>query len=959
MSFQGINMTPIGGNARAGQSSLERNAPMGWAYQSSADDLEDVKGTGYFDTFNTFLVAGQFIYVSLTDGKFILTVLSVDRNLKQVTIDIKNFNPGTSFVDPSTINAIPSFKDTIGDQQDNPNTQINPLTGALEAPALNLDLTKLSQTTWTAIGNGLNVSNITRPYIAVLSPTRLVLTDDNATTLQVYDWDGTDWTAVGSALTISGMDNPAVVRLTETRFAYIDIFNKVLQAYEFDGTTIAQVGNDLSLPSISAKPQFAQMTEKWIAFLDGGSDTLGTYQFDGTDWTLIGNAIVLPTSTGFSDICGLSVTRIMVAHPSVNELRAHDFDGVDWSFTASMSITLGANALTALSQDRFLVINNNTSQVTVIDFDGTTFNIGDSFIILGSTEPAIGGLDTNRFVTIGAVNTTLQTYQFSFPSQTALDADKTQQFGLSDAGFLRVLEAEIIHHLLISVADDGHPSLMTRGRAIFGNDVDVWGGKLKQNSFQVIPDNFIFVSKESDFGVASGGEIELKTQMHYRIMKPVTIVNQLAVPVGGLVAISSSDQIINTLVHAQAGGVAWIKGSGIGVLDLMDLQVVQTTNTSQYFDISGAPGSFLRINKCRFTNTDVGGGEMGNISNFAAVDISKPAFINNRSGLSILDCDGQIDSGLLQNPAALGTIFLDLQTTEPHEFEVRNTKIAPRVGESAFDISSTNQDVGSRYLITNCVTRDVDYAVGVIFDDLNQFDPRVNVVENFNIEDSTVSAEARSNISLVTIIPSLNAHVIINGGTSFSFTELNRIVGTTDGVMEVTSLEPAKLVLDGNISVKPDQSGTDIISARFAKIGTEARTVTFNAASNLINDTGTPLSNGDQVSFFNNAGTLPAELFPNIIYFVVGQTANTFQVAYFQNGPVITFGDQGSGVNTYDIAELHGSNATNNISSTSPRDLIPQALLTGNPGDKLVAVLINTTNAADLDVNRAYIRVKK
>lgn len=94
MSFNGDNMSPLGGNARAGDNINNKNAPMGWTYQSDTDDLATVLSAGYFDTFNLFLQVGQFIYVFLTDTKAIITVESVDRNLKQVTIDSEVFQPG-------------------------------------------------------------------------------------------------------------------------------------------------------------------------------------------------------------------------------------------------------------------------------------------------------------------------------------------------------------------------------------------------------------------------------------------------------------------------------------------------------------------------------------------------------------------------------------------------------------------------------------------------------------------------------------------------------------------------------------------------------------------------------------------------------------------------------------------------------------------------------------------------
>ncbi|MCK4784661.1 MAG: hypothetical protein KAV87_12985 [Desulfobacteraceae bacterium] len=98
MAFDGLRMTPIGGNSRAAV------APMGWGYESSVDDFDAILGTGYFDTFNLQLLPGQFIYVSLTDGKGFVTVDTVDRLLKQVTVDSETLRP---FVDIQPENVVP------------------------------------------------------------------------------------------------------------------------------------------------------------------------------------------------------------------------------------------------------------------------------------------------------------------------------------------------------------------------------------------------------------------------------------------------------------------------------------------------------------------------------------------------------------------------------------------------------------------------------------------------------------------------------------------------------------------------------------------------------------------------------------------------------------------------------------------------------------------------------------
>jgi len=87
MAFNGDNMTPVGGNARSGDNAQGKNSPMAWAYLSTVDSLSDIQATGYFDTFNSYLQVGQFIYVSATDAVFFVFIASVDTTLKQVVLD--------------------------------------------------------------------------------------------------------------------------------------------------------------------------------------------------------------------------------------------------------------------------------------------------------------------------------------------------------------------------------------------------------------------------------------------------------------------------------------------------------------------------------------------------------------------------------------------------------------------------------------------------------------------------------------------------------------------------------------------------------------------------------------------------------------------------------------------------------------------------------------------------------
>lgn len=81
MSFDIDSFSPIGGQARAG------NSPAHWSYESSVDDLAAVQAPDYFNEIATQVVSGDFINASLTDGKTIITIASTTIFPKQVVID--------------------------------------------------------------------------------------------------------------------------------------------------------------------------------------------------------------------------------------------------------------------------------------------------------------------------------------------------------------------------------------------------------------------------------------------------------------------------------------------------------------------------------------------------------------------------------------------------------------------------------------------------------------------------------------------------------------------------------------------------------------------------------------------------------------------------------------------------------------------------------------------------------
>ncbi len=88
MSFINSNFTPIGGQARAG------NAPAHWSYESLTDNLADVQGADYFNEIATQVAAGDFINLSLADGKAIVTITSATDFPKEVVVDLQVIGGG-------------------------------------------------------------------------------------------------------------------------------------------------------------------------------------------------------------------------------------------------------------------------------------------------------------------------------------------------------------------------------------------------------------------------------------------------------------------------------------------------------------------------------------------------------------------------------------------------------------------------------------------------------------------------------------------------------------------------------------------------------------------------------------------------------------------------------------------------------------------------------------------------
>lgn len=206
-----------------------------------------------------------------------------------------------------------------------------------------------------------------------------------------------------------------------------------------------------------------------------------------------------------------------------------------------------------------------------------------------------------------------------------------------------------------------------------------------------------------------------------------------------------------------------------------------------------------------------------------------------------------------------------------------------------------------------------------------------------------------------TDIPAIGAKVMINTDQwtarefdNFSLSGLNQV--QYDGIQDI-------LIRFNGHSYSQSIANIDY-SCQPVIQELEDFTVTFDNSTNTVVETSHGLSNGDNITFNENAGTLPAELRNDVVYFVVNTTANNFQLSYTEGGTAISFTDDGSGTNTYRVCNLIGSiyeSVTDTPDGTKP--MVYQGIGMMSKGYKTFPVVTNEENTLNLDVLNGYYNV--
>jgi hypothetical protein len=365
-----------------------------------------------------------------------------------------------------------------------------------------------------------------------------------------------------------------------------------------------------------------------------------------------------------------------------------------------------------------------------------------------------------------------------------------------------------------------------------------------------IPTTYKVVNTEADFGVASGGEIILTNGICYIVNSTTVIANTLVIPAGANIQIVSA-ALTKAVVYTGVGAL-FKATSAFGIVVTREV-IFQAPNGTIYdiLPVAGA-GTFYHISSI-IANAVAGGTvRCATFTAFFAQfqQIGTGITFENNSSLVSLS---HTSSVAFRN---VGTNMFTFKGNIP-DIAILDSRFVPTSLDTVYDLQPSLETFSTNIVVNS--TTGYPSGAGQVFapTSLKQDYKKAYFAGNVGITDSTVSSQmAFINSALTTDIITVNVRALINA--------------TWD-----TQLQERFLLVDH---------------------------CTFDNAANTITtrlvDNTTAYNHGlanDQKIKFKTGGTLPPEILPDTLYYIISATATTFQISLTLGGSLIDFSTNGTG----------------------------------------------------------------
>ncbi len=240
-------------------------------------------------------------------------------------------------------------------------------------------------------------------------------------------------------------------------------------------------------------------------------------------------------------------------------------------------------------------------------------------------------------------------------------------------------------------------------------------------------------------------------------------------------------------------------------------------------------------------------------------------------------------------------------------------------------------------------------------------DASKNVVLSFDISSDTAKDDFRIDTSnssgLSYHVKSASNEASATAPTGFS-TISDRSTGfialDTVGVDNMTLIADPVVALaapdDAHVTLfKEDVDAVTLNTDLLAWASRSKRSFTTTNATNLINDTAHPYTNGQRIILVSSGADLPNGLDSETVYYVVNANTNDYQVSLTSGGAAVTFSDDGTGTHQ---AHVVTAVTLADEGTYSSYDIISgTADLSGQPSDTDMGLFIQTKNVKDVKIH--------
>lgn len=465
----------------------------------------------------------------------------------------------------------------------------------------------------------------------------------------------------------------------------------------------------------------------------------------------------------------------------------------------------------------------------------------------------------------------------------------------------------------------------------------------------------VYVSSESDFPTAVSGVITLEVNTKYVIIGNITTANRFVIPDAGGVTIEGYSLGASSLTSTNVGNM-FTSITLSSFFSFTNILVSCPSGTLFNLDGNKDRSSRVVIFSSAFTNCSA----LGTVTNIgythelgAYFDCGTGITFDNNHELS-LNC-------IFEDWKNQTTTFMTFLNDIPKIY-ISGLNSQLKSNETLYNIDSGMTTISA---IVTTTVNDISLGGSIFAAGSKDYkDIDWIFVNNGNITDSTaiIGIKVDDNTQ-VTTVAATNTFTIIDA-TSFldcPECETQRFTLDSNGVTRYDGKEKASISTTINASIQNQAGVVQNIGVQMGHIkNNTSYTVTFDNTTNIVNEVGTALSNGDQVSFYNTPGTLPAELRKDVFYYVVNKTTDTFQLSYTEGGAAIAFTDNGTPANNYSIARMIGSSAIGaTAGNQDPISTTSLGLLDIIQNDQIVAMCVDETSVQDLLINKCYIQIYK